>query len=423
MKRPRILFLSPRFPFPLNSGTPIRINHLLQGVAQVGDVDLVCYGAPHALDDDLLDNPDAMPSWWRNLRSVQVLPRPRWHAADPPLYQRRLSMRLLSSSGLCYDSFPSAPMQKLAAQLAARVDLIWAERLYVALGFKQFADKVVVDLDDLESVKLSREAQTEPHVYMRWALRREAARLANMERAAVRQFSRVAVCSPEDARFFGSSADRVWVMPNGVDDALTEKPAIPRVRHRLVFVGTLSYTPNEDALLYFCREILPLVLAQVPDVSLSIVGLKPPPSILALQDGQRIFVHANVPEVAPYVQEATASIVPLRVGGGTRLKILESLALGTPVVSTTVGAEGLDLRHGEHLLLADSPKDFAESVVGVLRDADLHERLAVGGRNRVKQSYLWSSLRNQVAAQCEALLRGKPKRHPEPVGVAADVTA
>src|SRR4029077_11584916 len=125
----------------------------------------------------------------------------------------------------------------------------------------------------------------------------------------------------------------------------------------------MVYEPNQDAIHYFCREILPLIRAQLSDVTLDIVGLMPPESILSLHDGRNVFVHPDVPSVVPFVQRAALSIVPLRVGGGTRLKILESLALGTPVVSTSVGSEGLDLRSGEHLLLADTPQAFADAVI------------------------------------------------------------
>ena len=408
MKRPRILFVSPRLPLPLNSGTKIRTSHLIRGLVQVGDVDLVSYGSPLELDE-LLSSNTQIPEWWSELHSIQILPHPPWHATDPPLYQRRLGQRFLSRTALTYSSFPGTPLHRRAAPLAENADLIWVERLHTALGLTRFARKIIVDLDDMESVKTSREAESNPLPYMRWATKREAARLARMERAAVEQFSRVTVCSEGDTRFFGDAADRVWIVPNGVDDKLTDKPSVPRDLHRLVFVGTMNYGPNEDAVLYFCREIFPRVRAQIPDARLSIVGLKPPATLLALQDDRSIFVHANVPDVAPYVQRATVSIVPLRVGGGTRLKILESLALGTPVVSTTVGAEGLDLNHGEHLLLADSPADFAEAVVRMLRDSDLNNRLAVEGRNRVRQLYLWSSIQNQVATQCENLLQTMTK--------------
>ena len=198
---------------------------------------------------------------------------------------------------------------------------------------------------------MRRQADNEKARYTRWALLREADRLEREERYAWFRFAHISVCSDNDRTFIGGPEDRVSVIPNGVDDAFLELAAIPRIPERLLFVGTLNYPPNQDAIHHFCTEILPRVRAQQPNVSLSIVGLNPTQSVLDLHDGQSVFVHPNVPEMAPYVQSAALSIVPLRVGGGTRLKILESLAMGTPVVSTTVGAEGSIFGQRASLLL------------------------------------------------------------------------
>jgi glycosyltransferase involved in cell wall biosynthesis len=127
-------------------------------------------------------------------------------------------------------------------------------------------------------------------------------------------------------------------------------------------------------------------------------------SILDLHDGRSVFVYPNVPDVAPFVQSAILSVVPLRVGGGTRIKILESLALGTPVVSTTIGAEGLNVKHSEHLLLADGAEAFADAILSALWDPALRDRLARAGRHCVEHEYLWSSVRHRVSYLAERWL-------------------
>lgn len=403
MKRPRILFVSPRIPHPLNSGTKIRIANLVRAMSELGDVDFIGFGDQRELDHSL-DTLCGADQWWKNLRSVQLLREPSWHGTDPENFRAAIQRQPFSKAGLFYSSFDCDRLHELAGPLASAADLIWVERLYLAHPFSCFAQKTIVDLDDLESIKLSRMAISESNPYTRWAMNREAGRLATMEKAAIRAFGEVAVCSAEDARFFGADAYKAWIVTNGVADELMSMPVIPRDPDHLVFVGTLHYGPNEDAILHFCRNIFPRVLSRRPDTKLSIVGLSPPPSILALQDHSRIFVHANVPEVAPFVQRATLSIVPLRAGGGTRLKILESLALDTPVVSTRIGAEGLALNDGEHLLLADAPDDFATAVIRLLEDQELHARLRTQGRERVRNVYLWSSIRNQLAERCNEFL-------------------
>lgn len=403
MSSPRILFVSPRLPFPLNSGAKIRINHMLLALSEMGKVDVVCYGVPW--EYKLIEQEfHSLPAWWQLLHSIQVLPFPDWRIVDISYYRNVAMRHPFARTDLFYDSFPAESLLARTAHLADHADLIWAERLYVARAFRRHANKTVVDLDDLESAKISREALTGSVGYGRFALKREAVRLACTERQSVRQYAGVVVCSPEDTKHFGENVGRPWVLPNGVDDDLMDVPAVAREKNHLVFVGTMNYGPNEQAMLYFQHEILPRIQAKLPDVILSIVGLKPPESIRKLHDGKQIFVHADVPEVAPYVQRASLSIVPLRVGGGTRLKILESLALGTPVVSTTVGAEGLDLQHGEHLLLADRPAEFAEAVIRLLSNEALSQQLAYQGRERVRQHYLWSAIRKQVQNHCGNLI-------------------
>jgi glycosyltransferase involved in cell wall biosynthesis len=152
----------------------------------------------------------------------------------------------------------------------------------------------------------------------------------------------------------------------------------------------MGYSPNIDAMLYFCDEILPLIQAQVPNVKLVIAGQHPAPAILKLAERAGVSVTGAVPEVTPYYQQARLSIVPLRAGGGTRLKILESMALGRPVVSTSLGCEGLQVVDQEHLLIADTPVEFAQRVIQLLQDRELRARLAGQARRLVESRYDWS---------------------------------
>ncbi len=404
MRRPRILFISPRIPHPLNSGTKIRIRNLAQAMTEVGDVDFIGFCDEHELTDSL-DSASGAEQWWQNFRSVQLLNEPPWHGTDPENFLKAMLRRPFCRDALLYPSFKCDRLTTLAESLATRADLIWVERLHIARLFSRFKRKMVVDLDDLESIKIARMSAAESGIYTRWAMAREAMRLAAVEKSAISTFARITVCSEEDTYFFDDASKEAWVVPNGVSDDLMFAPTVPRERNHLVFVGTLNYRPNEDAVLHFCRDIFPRVLARLPDTKLSVVGLSPTDSILSLQDGKRIFVHANVPDVVPYVKRATLSIVPLRSGGGTRLKILESLALDTPVVSTRIGAEGLALTDGEHLLLADKPDEFAAAVLRLLEDKNLRDRLSIQGRDRVSERYLWSSIRSELATRCDEFLQ------------------
>ena len=314
MTRPRVLFVSPTVPLIPNSGTKIRVSHLMRGLCAVADVDAVCYA--YTRDWDYLTQTiDGWPEWWNALHSMQVVCHPEWSIGDRRIYRKRIGHRIINRESLLFSDYPMEALRRRIGDLAVRADLLWTEHLYTAVSFADVANKTIVDINDLESVIMRRQADNERVRYTRWALQREADRLEREERSAWRRFSHISVCSDNDRTFIGGPEDRVSVIPNGVDDAFLELPAVLRIPGRLLFVGTMNYQPNQDAIHFFCTEILPRVRAQQPSVSLSIVGLNPTQSILGLHDGQSIFVHPNVPEMAPYVQSAALSIVPLRVGG------------------------------------------------------------------------------------------------------------
>ncbi len=170
----------------------------------------------------------------------------------------------------------------------------------------------------------------------------------------------------------------------------------------LLFVGTTQVDANRDGLLWFVDQVLPLLEHEVPEVRLRIVGGSPPPEIHALGERPNVSVSGYVPDIAPAFAAAAVFVVPLRAGGGTRLKILESLAYGVPTVSTTIGAEGLDLVDGEHLLLGDDPPAFAARVVTLLRDRALGDRIRRNGRAVVEAVYSWQAVGARLQGGIEA---------------------
>jgi glycosyltransferase involved in cell wall biosynthesis len=164
----------------------------------------------------------------------------------------------------------------------------------------------------------------------------------------------------------------------------------------LVFVGAMHWRPNQDAIQYFVDEILPLVRDRRPDVSIAVVGQEPPAHIQKLDSLPGVHIVGRVDDVRPYVDAATVYVVPLRIGGGTRLKILEALAMGKAVVSTSVGAEGLDVVDGEHILIADSADEFADRIERLLADPSLRGKLGRAGRALVTERYRWDSLARKL---------------------------
>jgi glycosyltransferase involved in cell wall biosynthesis len=330
---------------------------------------------------------------------VEVIAEP--FTLSPPV--GALHNRLRGWLQLCLDPQPryarTYPLDGLQRQLnlilaRGRPDLVHFEHLFVAPLSEVVGSLPWILTDvDVESRKAWRLYRSSARPSRRLASWLEATKLTRWEQAWVRRASVcVAVSELDAAQLRALAPDTpIQVVPNGVDVAhFAPVHAVGAERQHLLFFGTLGYPPNADAVLHFCRDVLPRIQARRPEVSLTVVGPHAPPEVAALGAWPDIQVVGFVADVRPYLWRAEVCIVPLRQGGGTRLKILESLAAGCPVVSTTVGAEGLALSDGEHLVIADGPSAFADAVVGLLADAGRRRRLAAAGRQAV-QGYDWAT--------------------------------
>ena len=194
------------------------------------------------------------------------------------------------------------------------------------------------------------------------------------------------------------------VVPNGVDTQAYQPLPTNGSSSALLFIGTMGYAPCADAAQFMAVEILPRIRRAVPDAQLWLVGADPPPAIARLQS-EAVHVTGMVSDVVPYYRRCAAAVVPLRAGGGTRLKILEAMALNRPVVSTTIGSEGLDVVDGEHILNADGADAFAQQVVRALHDRSLAERLARNARELVVAHYDWDTIAARQLQTYETTVR------------------
>jgi glycosyltransferase involved in cell wall biosynthesis len=194
---------------------------------------------------------------------------------------------------------------------------------------------------------------------------------------------------------------RVRAIPTGVDVDYWCSDGRPEVPTRLVFTGSMDWYPNEDAVAYFVDAILPRIRQVVPEVSLTVVGRNPTPRMRRIGEQAGVRVTGTVDDVRPHVADAAVCVVPLRVGGGTRLKIFEALAMEKAVVSTSIGAEGLPVISGEHAVIADEPDEFARAVVRLLRHPDERRRLGTAGRRLVEERYSWQEVARNFETHCE----------------------
>lgn len=292
-------------------------------------------------------------------------------------------------------------------------DIIYIELLFAA-PLSKLAGNIIWILDEqnVESLNLERQLATEGRIFRRIWGKIESYKLGKWETYWVKSATACTVVSKDDLIRIKRMAPEVpiTVIPNGVDTTLfsssLEKGSS---RQDMVFFGTLGYAPNRDALLYFCREILPLIHNKFPELRLNVIGPHAPTEIKELHHLQGINVLGYVDDIRPYLLNAAVCLVPLRSGGGTRLKILEAMAAGVPVVSTTIGAEGLDVLDRKNILLADSPKAFATAIFQLLENPDLAAQISEQARNLVETKYDWKIIGQQLEEFYRQVLLKKNK--------------
>jgi glycosyltransferase involved in cell wall biosynthesis len=282
----------------------------------------------------------------------------------------------------------------------ARYDVIVCDFLVTA-GAMQWGSAIptVIFTHNVETIIWRRRVLVDKRPLWRLVARREAWAMARAEREYTRLAHHVLTVSEDDRRAFAEylPIEKITAIPTGVDLEYFRPEQRSDPSDLLVFTGAMDWMPNEDAILYFCSNILPLIREKVPEVKLRVVGRRPGKKIVALQETDtRVEVTGTVDDIRPHVRNASVYIVPLRVGSGTRLKIFEAMAMGMAIVSTTIGAEGLPVVHGEHILLADTPEAFAKATVTVLTQSPLRERLSRAARALVEERYGWAAATDVV---------------------------
>lgn len=396
----RILLVYPYVPYPLTRGTFHRVFNLARELGKRHELDLFC------LDDARSEAHRGVFATFAKRTHFQPFGHPPW----PRLFPNRLFLAEPATVSHWKDPAAAAALKTFASpgtyDLIHFCDLVmWP---YVA-GLEgrslRVMDRSRVDLlfqtEELANLELG----TKERMLRRenlWKLRR-------YERKVAGQLTATIVCGPKDEKFLRRevpSAGRIKVLPNGVDEQFFRQEDFPPQRDSeptIIFCGAMDYSPNVNGLRWYFTHCDADTRRRIPKRRILIVGKSPVPEVESYGDLPGVTVTGEVPDVRPYYQRAWLQMVPLLIGGGTRLKIAESLALGTPVVSTTIGAQGLALRHDEHLLLADTPADFSEMLARLLTSDVLRERLAAAGRKHILQHYTWNKLGSELSLYYEQL--------------------
>lgn len=389
----RVLVIDEEFPHPLDSGKRIRSFSLLSRLAQHCELRYLAYGS------------SATPSF-AALEEAGMHPQPVESTIPPqhgPFFYARLAANLFSPFPYIVTRHRSRAFADALAQVVRtwQPELILCEWTPYAIFVRDIpAIPRVIVAHNMEQRIWRRYYDHERRSLKKWYIGRQAAKVAAFEERAFHWVEgTVAVSEAEAEEIRGINAKLpVAVVENGVDLDFFKPREVAPEPDTLVFVGALHWRPNQDAVIHFVERVLPHLRRVRPAVRFRVVGKDPPPHIRVLGNAPGVEIVGSVPDVRPYIAAAAVYVVPLRIGGGTRLKILEALAMHKAVVSTSIGAEGLAVTSGRDILLVDDEEKMAAEIDRLCGDHDRRARLGSAGRRLVEETYGWDSLAKKLRA-------------------------
>ena len=396
----RLLFLSITVPVPATDGGRLRVLNLLKQIAQRNRVAFL------ALETQSTDGEGI-----EYLRSLGIEAHLVPHASRIPLTSLRsgsevvLKRKPLTVAPYYVPAFRRAFHSLLGTN---QFDIIHYEMLHTGQYHLETNAKSLLSLQNVDSHiwrRLREQTSSPLRKCVFWTQERMFRRY---ERTMGNCFDLVACASEVDRELMericpGLSAN---VIPNGVDTELYKPNHDDEEETAIIYTGSMDWFPNEDAAIYFIEEMLPMIQIKRPELKFYVVGQYPSERLKRYNNRTGIVVTGRVDDVKPYIARAAVYVVPLRIGGGTRLKILEALAMGKAVVSTSVGAEGLNLTSGNEILIADEPTAFADTVVHLLNDKSMRRVLGDNGRRRVEAEYDWRRIGEKLQGMYESVVAG-----------------
>jgi len=398
----KVLFLSQRFLFPMDDGGKIRTGKLLEKLNKVFELTLIS-NVESPKDDPYVGQMEQLcakfyPVPWRKTGKYSFYFY--WN-----LFVKSFSRYPISVAN---DYSPALEAALHSALTVEKYNLLVCDFLQPSLNFRRISGyPMVLFQHNVESVIVKRHFATskDPVSKLFWWL--QWVKMVRYEREACQRFSGVITVSDVDKslleREFG--VHKVFAVPTGIDTEFFTPCEEPVEENSLVFIGSMDWLPNEDAVLFFVREILGKIKQQIPGVKVTIVGKNPSSHLVqALQHHPEVKTIGWVEDIRPHLSRHTLSILPLRIGGGTRIKVYEAMAMGKVVVSTRIGVEGLPLVDGEHVVLADGQEEFAQAVVQLLRNHRKRQRIAMAARDFVDRNCGWQHAAESFADICQKVV-------------------
>ena len=390
----KILWLKNNLLHPLDSGGKIRTYQMLRKVREKHEIHFAAFADENRDADAIRDARE----YCHRLFTVAPPPIP---GKNSPGYYARVLRALFDRRPFTVSSYESPRMRELVARLVAEnaYDLLVADFLTMCLNIpKSLPIPVVHFSHNVEAMIWRRHVENERNPFKRVVFMRERDRVERFEREVIGTYAFTIAVSEKDCEYFRRvyGASRVGSIRTGVDTEFYAPRGAAETAGSILFLGSMDWMPNVDAVQYFVRNIYPFVKSEIPDASLSVVGRSPDASVTALGDGDpSIVVTGTVPDTRVYVDRSAVAVVPMRIGGGTRIKIYEMMAMAKTVVSTSIGAEGLHYADGENILIADEPREFAKLVIKALREKEWRASIGVNARDFVASRCSWEAVAEQ----------------------------
>jgi len=401
----RILWLKTELLHPVDKGGKIRTYNMLKELKR--DHFIVYM----SLDDGSADSAarEQAYEYCHELICVPYQQREKFSSG----FYAELLVNLASRFPYAIKKYESASMR---SQISERVnrsnffDVVICDFLAPAINVpRDLSCPTILFQHNVEAMIWKRHFEVQNNQLKKIYLRQQWRKMERFEREMCRRFDTVIAVSKDDCEQMRKeyAVDNVFEVPTGVDtDFFTSSGKEVVEPRNVVFTGSMDWLPNEDAIRYYTDQILPLIRRSLPDVTLTVVGRNPYPGLLELsQKDPSIVVTGRVDDVRPYMERAAAYVVPLRIGGGTRLKIYEGMAMEKAIVSTSVGAEGLPVTDGKEIFIADTPEDFAAAVVNLLTSPSFAKEVGEQARRTVVEKFGWSGVAKSFAEICEATIR------------------
>jgi len=400
-----ILFIAPRLPWPLDTGGRLRTFNLFNQLSKIAKMHMVSFSFEERDEE-----------WKKEIEKI---------GAKVTLVPVKESTSLDRVWNIAFNSLPHSiakyniPSMNTVLEELSRTehfDAMHIDHIHMAHYNKYFKNiPCFLDAHNVEFKIWERCGAVEPMIIKKMLYNQQSSKMKTYEAQKIKEFKGVFTCSLEDKRIFDETTKNAvptYVIPNGVDTQFNcpDPDHGAKEEEAIVFTGSMNWLPNEDAITYFCSKIIPLIWEKNASVKFYAVGKNPSPIIKALaQSDTRVIITGRVDDVRPYIWRARVSIVPLRIGGGTRLKILEAMSLSKAIVSTSIGAEGIEYTDGRNILIGDTPQEFADKVLLALNDRSRSREIGIEARKFVCEKYDWNIIGEKLKRIYEESIHAQQK--------------